>query len=154
MGTPVESHDLTPFDISSALAMELASQLTPPMEVFRRHGLSEQDAKVLLKDEKFQQLLKQSKAEWNAESNTADRIRLKAQMCLEQLLMPMFQTASNPQVPVPARNETTKIIERIAGVSNKEDGGGNGAVFKLTINLGSEDRPKEIQGHVIDNREE
>lgn len=151
MSTPAEVHDLTAFDVNYALALEIASQLTPPMEVFRRHGLEEADAKALLANPKFQQLLKQAHAEWNAESNTADRIRLKAQMCLEQLLMPMFQTARSTNTPIAARNETTKIFKDLSGITQREEGGGGGAVFKLTINLGNDDAPREIKGATLEH---
>jgi hypothetical protein len=138
------------FALTSTLAMELASQLTSPTEVFARHGFSEDDAKLILADPTFRNMIKEAKAEWGAEQNTAERIKLKAQMALEELLLPTFTMAKDPRVPPPARMDASKMFERLSGVSKETEGnGGGGPKFVLNINVGS-DGPKEIVGEVIE----
>lgn len=136
--------------ISSALAMELASQLTSPTEVFQRHGITEEDAKILLADPTFRKMVKEAKAEWEADQNVADRIKLKSQMALEELLLPTFALAKDPRVPAPSRTDAVKLFERLSGVGKQaEESGGAGPKFVLSINIGNSS-PKEIEGAVLE----
>lgn len=137
------------FQVTSALAMELASGLSEPAEVFTRHGLSDDAAKNLLKDPIFRKMVKEAQAEWSADQNTAERIRLKSQMALEELLLPTFRMAQDPRIPPASRTDAVKLFERLSGVSKSEmDSGGGGPKFILNINLDGKN-PKEIEGEVI-----
>ncbi len=136
--------------VTTALALELASQLTEPSEVFARHGIAEEDQLKLLQDPVFQAMVKEAKLEWESDQNVNDRIRLKAQMALEELLLPTFTLAKDPRVPPPARLDAAKMFERLSGVSKQaEDAGGGGPKFVLSINVNA-DEPKSIEGTVID----
>jgi len=137
--------------MTTTLALELASQLTSPAEVFDRHGITDEDAKTLLADPTFQRMIKEAKAEWTAEQNTPERIRLKAQMALEELLLPTYNMAKDPRVPPPSRTDAVKLFERLSGVAKSaEDSGGSGPKFVLSINVGNgTNSPKEITGEVI-----
>ncbi len=156
MGVPAETSTDRPvgyLDITSALAMELASQLTPAAEVFKRHHISPEDAKKLLSDETFRRMVKDARSEWAADKNIADRIKLKAQMALEELLMPTYTMAIDPKIPPAARHDATKLFERLSGIGKGEGGDSNGGPrFVLSINVGK-DGPREIQGTVLEQDE-
>ena len=139
--------------VTTALAMELAAELAAPTEVFARHGFDEDEARKLCADPAFARIVKQAKAEWNADTNVKDRIQLKAQMALEELLIPTFALAKDPRVPPPSRTDAVKLFERLSGVTKSvEEGGSGGPRFILSINVGG-DGPKEIQGEVINDGE-
>jgi hypothetical protein len=136
--------------VTSSLAVELASGLSPPSDVFDRYGISKEDAVLLLSDNVFKRMLKEAHAEWNAADNTPDRIRLKAQMALEELLAPTFMLAQDPRVPAVSRNDATKLFERLSGVAKQsDDSGGQGPKFVLTISVGKQEETREIEGEVI-----
>lgn len=136
--------------VTSSLAMELAADLTEPSEIFARHGFSPEMAVELLQNDHFKKLIVEAKAEWSADSNITERIRLKAQMALEELLLPTFTLAKDPRVPPPSRTDAVKLFERLSLVSKSvEDGGGGGPRFILSINVGNTGTAKEIEGEVI-----
>jgi len=129
--------------LSAVLAMELASGLTPPSEIFSRHGFTDAEAKAMLMNPAFQRMLKEAKANWDSPMNAEERIRLKAKLALEELLIPHFQMAQNPDVPPPARTEALKTFERLSGMVSKEgaaSGGQGGERFVVNINLGEDKR--------------
>lgn len=136
----VSTEQRTPdyLQLTASLATELAQQLSPPSEVFARAGLSQDDALKLLNSPEFQAMLKAAKAEWNAVGSTPERIKLKAQMALEELMLPQFRMAMDPKTPATARNDAFKSFERLAeaGKSSDVGGGGGGPKFVLNINLG------------------
>lgn len=139
--------------ITSSLAMELASQLSPPSEVFARHGITPDDAAAIVADPTFQTMIKEAHAEWKSTGNVAERIKLKAQLALEELLIPTFQMAKDQRIPAPSRTDATKMFERLSGVAKTtEDTGGGGPKFVLSINVNA-DGPKEIVGEVIEQDE-
>jgi hypothetical protein len=146
--------DETPeyLQVTTALAMELASQLSDPREVFSKHGFTKDEALVLLKDEVFGELVKEAQREWRSNTNVGDRIRMKSRMALEELLLPTFKMAQDPRVPPPSRTDAVKLFERLSGVAKvSEDAGGSGPKFILNISVGQESGPKEIIGEVIDS---
>lgn len=149
MDAPARTGD-TPdfFQVTSALAMEIASGLSEPSEVFARHGITEEDAVTLLGDPVFRKMVKEAQAEWQADQNTAERIRLKSQMALEELLLPTFEMARDKRIPPASRTDAVKLFERLSGVSKQDtDSGGGGPKFILNINVG--ESTKEIEGEVI-----
>lgn len=142
------------FQVTSALAMEIASGLSEPSDVFARHGISEADAVTLLQSDAFRNMVKEAEKEWKADANTADRIRLKSQMALEQLLLPTFTMAQDPRVPPASRTDAVKLFERLSGVSKQDsDSSGAGPKFILSINVSPEGGVKEIEGAVINTDE-
>lgn len=150
---PIQLRDLSP-----VLALELASGLTPPEDVFARHGIGRAEAVQLLKNDIFKKMIRQAKADWDSHENAEERIRLKARLALEELLPDHFSMAISHSTPPPARNEATKILKSLAGMDRKdgfEGTGGTGERFTVTINLG--ERPMTIDGgtvHDIDYADE
>lgn len=156
MGVPAQTPSERPvgyLDITTALAMELASQLTPASDVFKRHHIKPEDAKKLLSDETFRRMVRDARSEWAADKNIADRIKLKAQMALEELLLPTFAMATDPKIPPASRHDATKLFERLSGIGKGEGGDGNmGPRFVLSINVGG-DKPREIEGQIIEQED-
>lgn len=138
--------------LTSSLAMELAQGLSTPTEVFERCGIGHADAIILLRSPDFQAMIKAAKAEWAGVGNIPERIRLKAQMALEELMLPQFQLARDPKTPAGARVDAFKSFERLAGTQNGDAEAAAGPRFILNINLG--DKIKEISGVEIQGTDE
>ena len=138
-------------NMTSSLALELAQGLSPPREVFERNGINENDAITLLKSPDFQAMVRAAKNEWAGAGNIPERIKLKAQMALEELMLPQFQMARDPKTPATARNEAFKSFERLAATTESV-GGGTGPKFVLNINLG--DTVRTLQGATIEGTDE
>jgi hypothetical protein len=139
-------------NLTTSLAMELAQGLSPPKEVFARNEITEADAITLLKSPDFQAMVKAAKNEWAGVGNIPERIRLKAQMALEELMLPQFQMARDPRTPATARNDAFKSFERLAGTQNADMDVAAGPKFVLNINLGP--KTKEFSGVEIEGTAE
>jgi hypothetical protein len=139
-------------NLTASLALELAQGLSPPTEIFKRAGFSEADAVTLLRSPEFRVMVKAAKGEWDGLQNTPERIKLKAQMALEELMLPQFQMASNANTPATARIEAFKSFERLAATTKEDSGPNTGPKFILNINLG--EVTKEIEGTVLEGTDE
>jgi len=125
--------------LSAALAMELVAGMTEPADIFSRWGYTADDACKMLRNPAFQQLLKEAKATWGADTNAEERIRLKARLALEELLPAHYELAVSQDTPAPARNEAVKTFERLSGMAAAQKDGsvpGMGERFIVNINLG------------------
>jgi hypothetical protein len=127
--------------ISAALAMELASGMSSPKQVFARHGFTEGEARQILGNPHFKKMLKEAKANWDGDNNAEERIRLKAKLALEELLLPHYLLAKSPDTPANARNEAIKTFERLSGLARDTGDNSTGERFVVNINLG--DAPEE-----------
>lgn len=129
------------FEVSPILASELACGLSRPSDVFARHGYTPEQAALLLRNPVFQSMLKQAKAEWDAEHNVDERIRIKSKLALEELLHSHYVMARSTDTPPPARTEAIKTFERLSGLNTPEKETGTTSRFVVNINLGDRDEP-------------
>ena len=143
--------------LSMALAMEIASGLAKPSEIFSRYGYTRQEASRMLQHPAFQQMLREAKANWSSDNNAEERIRLKAKLALEELLLPHFNLARSPDTPGAVRNEAMKTFERLSGLAATNARGETGPVgerFVVNINLGdTPDRKVTISAPAIPHEE-
>lgn len=126
-----------------SLAMELASGMAKPSDIFARHGYSRGQIAVLLQNPQFISMLQEAKSNWESNANAEERIRLKAKLALEEILPTHFALATSAETPAAARNEAVKTFERLSGLAKPEGSGGSaGERFVVNINLG--DKPGEV----------
>lgn len=133
-----DNGDVTHSDISAELITELAMQIVPPKEVFARYGYSDTQAATLLASPHFQTALKAAHEEWQAATNTEERVRLKSLIALEEMLPHQFAMGVDPDVSPAVRNETAKFFRQTAGLDRREADGGSGAGFSITMNFGGQ----------------
>jgi len=124
------------YELAPVLAMEIASGLTKPSEVFSRRGFTKEQVGIILNDLQFRSILREAKANWDSADNAEERIKIKAKLALEELLYPHFILAKSPDTPAAARNEAVKTFERLSGLSKPDAAGTSGERFSITINLG------------------
>lgn len=122
-------------DISASLINDLAMGLESPSVVFSRYGYSPEQSEKMLKSKYFITALQAAQTEWQAAKNSAERVRLKSLIALEELLVPMFTMANDPDISPAIRVEIAKFYRQTAGM-DKQEVTGSGSGFSLTLNLG------------------
>lgn len=124
--------------LSAALAFSLANRLNSIEEILVRFGLSSTQLAKLMGYPPFQRLVREAHAKWNSDMSTAERVRLKAQMALETVLLPIQQIANNAQAGHQSRIDAAKLLAGVAGMSRSESAGNATPSFNLQINLGDQ----------------
>lgn len=134
-------------DRDSRLAVEVAVQIRPIAEVLQAYSLSRKDLVRKLKDPMFRDMVKQAKSIWSSDLSIKERIRLKAQVCVEDSILEVFGIVHNPEMAVPAKLDAFKQLARVAEVDSPERGkGDSGSRFTVSINLGNQTGPVVIEG--------
>lgn len=128
--------------IPPTLAVELVAGLSTPTEIFKRHDIPKERVAVLLKSPVLKSMIREAKTEWDGDHNAETRIRAKARMALEELLIPQFTMASDSGTPATARNEAVKLFKSLSGLDREEAASGEG--FTVNISLGSGAREEKI----------
>lgn len=144
MSVPVITNPAEYGQLSVMLAMEIASGMSKPSEIFMRHGLTPQQSIDLLKNPQFQSMLREAHSTWNSNANAEERIRLKSLIALEELLPEHFKLATDPDVSPASRIDAVKTFERLSGVAKTGDGPAAGSQFVVNINLGDKPEDKVI----------
>lgn len=138
-------------DKDSRLAVEVAVQIRPISEVLTAYSISRSDLVRKLKDPMFRDMVKQAKSIWSSDLSIKERIRLKAQVCVEDSLLEVFGIVHNVDMAVPAKLDAFKQLARVAEVDSPERGkGGDGSRFTVSINLGDTIKPVIIEGTQAD----
>lgn len=124
--------------IKARLAYELAAQLMPSKDVFRRFGIDRQQAKAILASPQFRTLYQEAKVVWNSSDGTKERIRAKAGMMVEDSLLELYRLFHDSDIAPPSRLDAFKQIVQIANLGPPragENGAEAGPKFSLTINI-------------------
>lgn len=123
--------------LKASIVMELAAGLTDADGVKERYGISEAQWAILRRTPIFRQMLKEAIERLGGDTNAGARIKLKADVLLEDNLGVLDQIANDREVQSQARIEAIKTMAQLTGRQNKEavQGGGGGA-FNLQIVIG------------------
>ena len=130
-------------EIPPTLAVELVAGLSTPTEIFARHNVPVEKIPGLLQSDIFLAMLKEAKNDWCGDHNADTRIRTKARIALEELLIPQFAMAQDKCTPAAARNEAAKFFKSLAGMDKSESAGDGVEKFVVNITLGSSDKQPE-----------
>jgi hypothetical protein len=107
-------------DFSAALAADLAAEIYPQDVTFVNHGLSIEQGMELLQQPWFAAMVEQARRDWASVDNVRDRIRIKAQITLEESLPTLYTLITDRNNPAAARVAAFKEIKEVAGMSAKE----------------------------------
>ena len=119
------------------LAAEIAMEISPLADILRAHNIGEEEWERIQKTARFQMLLLEAVKEWNAATNTPDRVKVKSAVMLEQSLPDMYGHLIDSRHPLAAKTELLKLIAKLAGVDNTSKGDGIAPErFVLNINIG------------------
>ncbi len=134
-----ESGALTLRDLSPMVAAELAAGLSDPKTLRERYGLSMAQWKSLSTNPAFRQMLAEAVTKFKGDLNAGNRITLKAEVLLEDVLPDLYHIAKSKEIPSSDRINAVKQLAELSGRSGKKDqaantGGSTG--FVLNINVG------------------
>jgi hypothetical protein len=137
------------------LAREIAMDIFPLEQIIELHRLSDEEWKKIQDTPKFQEMLGQMVAEWNATSSTRDRIKIKAATGLESQIEVFIRDIGDLSIPLAQRVEAGKFLARLGELDGVGLGAGAGGGFNITLNIGAapqlhvEARPRTIEGMAI-----
>lgn len=145
------------------LADVIAHQLEDPREAAHVAGITDAALVALMETEEFEAMLQRERAAWMHPDNSAMRVRLKADIALEDALPTIHRISIDPDLPVQSSLDAFKILKSLSSHDREREeirsarrndiqGQGFGdSGFSLTINLSGEqttlnfDRPKELE---------
>ena len=132
--------------LKSQIAIELAAGLSDAKGIRQRYGMSPAQWDILRKAPMFREMLKEAIARMSGDMNAANRIKLKADMLLEDNLKVLDEIANDRDAQSMARIKALEVTAQLAGKgpsqSKDKEGGGQGT-FSLNIVIG--DREVKIE---------
>lgn len=137
------------------LAREIAMDIHPIETILKLYSITPENWLALQRNQKFIQLLSSQTEEWNAATNTHERVRAKSAAMLEEWLPELNNRMHDHEIALPAKIEAGKMLGRMAGIGVPNvEGGGGGERFTVTINLGEDHKlkfEKQLPARVIDH---
>ena len=144
--------------ITNALAMELAAQLTDLPDILERYSLSKAQLKRILKDAEFRVMYAQAKARWGSNANATERVISKSTLLVEDSLLEIYgilhDEKSGPAAKISAFNALVELSDA-APRKQAAKAPEAGEKFSITINLsgGAQkfdiDNTKALEGEVV-----
>lgn len=131
-----------PFD--TRLAWDLAMQMDPAPDVFRRYGVDDETALELLQMPLFVDTLKRMRREIE-ENGTS--FRAKARVMAEDLLSHSYLMATDVEVPAPVRADLIKWTAKMGNLEpavKKDEGSGAGSGFQFQIVFSGPGAPQVV----------
>jgi hypothetical protein len=133
-----------------ALAREMAMAIHAPEEILERHGITADQYAVIVNNPFYSRVLDAETVAWQSAANTPERIKVEAAAMLELFLPELYaRMVDREGSTLTAVVEGGKFVAKIAGIGEREAGGGSGQQFTISINLGEATVKKET-GPVID----
>lgn len=146
-------------DITAAVAMDLAMELHNRSTVWNRHGIDPLHGEAMLLDPFFKKMVESAKKEWQAVTNTKQRIRLKAQLAVEDSIADLYKLACDINSPGAARVSAFKELVNLSGTAVQQEGGGGVAGPSVNIYLNGDSAPAvtiaagKSNGHLMENED-
>lgn len=135
MTTDLQAEEVFAVDFA-ALAREIAMDIFPLADILRLHQLSDQEWQRIQDNPKFQAVLRELVAEWNATASTRERVKLKSSTGLESVLEVYIRDINDPGIPLAQRVEAGKFLARLGELDGAIGGAGGGSGFSITLNIG------------------
>jgi hypothetical protein len=132
--------------LKASIVTELAAGLTDADGVRDRYGISEAQWSILRKAPIFRQMLREAIERLAGDMNASNRIKLKADVMLEDNLKVLDEIANDRDAQSMARIKAIEVSAQLAGkgpAQTKEQGPGQGT-FSLNIVIG--DREIKVEG--------
>ncbi|NJN00166.1 MAG: hypothetical protein HC793_00310 [Aquincola sp.] len=108
----------TPLDLfllKPQIVAELAAGLSTAADVRQRYGISPTQWKQLAKNQLFRSMLAEALTRWRGDTNTSQRITLKAEMILEDAIPAYDKMIHDPLLSSQARIDAGKLLAALAG---------------------------------------
>jgi hypothetical protein len=128
--------------LNAHIAAELAAGLSDAAAVRERYGISASQWDVLKKSTVFRNMLAEAIRTLRGDLNAGNRIKIKADIILEDALPAYDSMIHDREVPAQARIDAGKLVAAINGRLNKQGDGPQsvGSGFTLNINIGEREK--------------
>lgn len=133
--------------LKATIAMELAAGLCDAAGARERYKISEAQWSILKRNATFRSMLKEAVERLAGDMNATNRIKLKADVLLEDNLKVLDEIANDRDAMSMARIKAIEVTAGLAGKgpsAQKATEGGGGNSFSLNIVIG--DREVKIEG--------
>jgi hypothetical protein len=97
----------------ATLAREIAQDIFTVEQIVSLHQLQDHEWTAIQGHPKFISMLAEMQREWNAASNTRERVRIKAATGLESTLEVFIAEINNANTPLAQRVEAGKFLARL-----------------------------------------
>jgi hypothetical protein len=128
------------------LAWELVAQIAPLSDILRRHTMTFEQLKEKLRNPLFRSMVHETKKIWRSELNTKERIRIKAQLAVEESMLEILAIVSDRNTPASSRIDAFEKLAKIGDLTEKDKNQTTGERVNITINLGDTAKPVTITG--------
>lgn len=119
------------------LIMELVAKISPPAEILTRYGLTAEGFKAKCKDRMFLAAFKETKRVWESDLNAAERVKKKAGLLLEDMLLGLYRRAQQPETGINAHRDAVETMAKLSDAWEPGKKQGNAAPashVNITIN--------------------
>jgi len=127
----------------AALAREIATDIFPLETILGLHRLDNEQWQKIQDNPHFQQMLTSMIAEWESATNTAQRVKAKAQSGLEMNLEGLVLAMGDDSIPLAQRVEAGKFLARLGELDGQIGTGGPG--FSIVLNIGDRKTQVDVQ---------
>jgi hypothetical protein len=131
--------------MTAGLAFDIASELISTDDVLAKYELSKTQLTKIMRTNEFKTLYKEAKLAWDSDPKT--RVRAKAQMAVEDGLLPVHRILHDEMMTPQARLDAFKQLTSLADLGPKKEIGDAGGRVAITINVPSVTGPTVIEAN-------
>lgn len=125
------------------LAREVVMNIHDLHVVLARYQLSQSQYDLhIVTNPFFRKITDQFRIEWEGVASTSQRMKVKAQVALEENMSTLAARMGNKDEDLGKATETAKLFARIAGVEAGDKFPGTGEKIVIEINLGADEKIK------------
>lgn len=132
------------------VARAIATDLYPIPDILKAHGIDQRTLETWNRHPRFQAYLTSEAEAWMSATNTAERVKLKAGMVMEEFILKAHAELHDARQGLNHRVELAKLVAKLAGVDGTRQAlpGEGGGGFKLVINLGEGRRSTQVEAAI------
>lgn len=123
----------------------------PLQDILNNCGVSYEEWMEMQRNPRFIAYLEANVTEWTGSKNTADRVKLKSAVLLEEWLPKLHEEMHGTAASLNAKVEAAKLLAKIAGVDQHEGEAGGGNGFHVTINIGGQSKTITLPSNSYSN---
>lgn len=132
--------------IHANIAADIAKNLETRATICERYGVTSEQLDALCRHPLMLALIREAEANFNGAENIGERIKIKAQMALEELIPEIMKLASNGAGAT--RIDAAKLLHDLTGLKKQEAvQGATPERFTLVLNIG--DKPLTIDANPL-----
>ena len=136
-----------------ALAAEMAAHLRPAKDVLAAHSITPEQFKAIAATPQFRTIYAEAKRLWHEDTNTSERVRAKALLALEEMLVPLVAVVHDAESSPAVVLDGIRTTAKLAGMDSRGPAESDSASrFSVTINLPGQN-PRTIEAEAVNEED-